>query len=150
MKSIFVLIVVLFLFLLLCCENSKQCTENPEITVNINFKTISDDGMKDTLIDKLTVIGKDTPYYNNNSIKSINLSLSQSSDTSKFKFVIDTVVDTIIFYSKREHFLVSYECGFATRFILDKIITQNKLLDSLSIIKATVTSSDETNIIFYF
>jgi len=149
MKNIIILIIILFLLLLSACEESNQCTESTEITVHIDFKTVNSH-TRDTLVNSLTVIGRDTPYYNDNNIKSINLALSQSSDTSEFKFAISDLVDTISFYSKREHFMVSYECGFATRFILDTVITQNILLDSFSIIKSTVDISDETNIIFYF
>ena len=48
------------------CEESDQCTEDMEISVNIDFKTLSSGVKKDTIINNLTVIGKDTPYYNIN------------------------------------------------------------------------------------
>jgi hypothetical protein len=148
-KNIIVLITILILLVLSACEESSQCTESTEITAHINFKTVNS-RIKDTLINNLTVIGRDTPYYNSNNIKSVNLPLSQSSDTSEFKFTIGDQSDTFVFYSKREHYMVSYECGFTTRFILDTVITTNILTDSIKIIKSTVDISDETNIIFYF
>jgi len=150
MRCISGIIAILILLLLSNCEEAKQCTENTEISVNIDFKTLSSGIKKDTLINNLTVIGKDTPYYNNNNLNSISLALSQSSDTSEFKFAVDTILDIISFYSKREHFLVSFECGFATRFILEKVTSQNILIDSISIINPNVDRSDETNIIFFY
>ena len=150
MKSIFTIIAILVLFLLSNCEEANQCTEDTEISLNIDFKTVYLDVKKDTSINNLTVTGKDTPYYNDNNLNSISLALSRLSDTSEYKFTVDTVVDTISFYSKREHFLVSFECGFATRFTLEKVVTQDKLLDSVSIIEPNVDMSDETNIIFYY
>ncbi len=150
MKYIFVIVAVLVLIMLSNCEESKTCAENIEIKVNIDFKTLSSGIKKDTYINNLTVIGRDTPYYNYNNLNSISLALCQSSDTSQFKFTVDTISDTIFFYSKREHFMVSYECGFATRFFLEEVTSQDILLDSISIIKADVNRSDETNIIFFY
>jgi hypothetical protein len=46
--------------------------------------------------------------------------------------------------------MISYECGFATRFSLDTVITRNIILDSVKIVKSIVDIYDETNIIFYF
>ncbi|UCH14320.1 MAG: hypothetical protein JSV22_14630 [Bacteroidales bacterium] len=150
MKSVHVITAILVLFLFSNCEEDSQCTEEIEISANINFKTVSLGVRKDTSINNLTVIGRDTPYYNNNNLNSISLALSQVSDTSVFKFTVDTVTDTISFYYNREHYMVSFECGFATRFTLEEIITQNKILDSVSIIKPNVDMSDETNILFYY
>ena len=149
MKCISGIIAILILILLANCEESLQCTDDTEISVNIDFKTLSSGVKKDTLINHLTVIGKDTPYYNNN-LNSISLALSQSSDTSEFKFAVDTVLDTISFYSKREHFLISFECGFATRFVLEKVISQDILIDSISIINPNVDRFDETHILFFY
>ncbi len=149
MKCISGIVAILILLLLANCEETIKCTENTEISVNIDFKTLSSGIKKDTLINNLTVIGKDTLYFNSN-LNSISLALSQSSDTSEFKFAVDTVMDTISFYSKREHFLISFECGFATRFILEKVISQDILIDSISIINPNVDRSDETNIIFFY
>ena len=149
MKCISVIVAILILLLLANCEETIQCTENTEISVNIDFKTLSSGIKKDTLVNNLTVIGKDTLYFNSN-LNSISLALSQSSDICEFKFAVDTVPDTISFYSKREHFLISFECGFATRFILEKVISQDILIDSISIINPNVDRSDETNIIFFY
>jgi len=149
MKCISGIIAILTLLLLANCEESIQCTEDIEISVNIDFKTLSSGVKKDTLINNLTVIAKDTPYYNSN-LNSISLALSQSSDTSEFQFVVDTVLDTISFYSKREHFMISFECGFATRFILEKVISQDILIDSISIINPNVDRFDETHILFFY
>jgi hypothetical protein len=149
MKCISVIIAILILLLLSNCEESTQCTENTEISVNIDFKTLSNGIKKDTLINNLTIIAKDTPYYNS-SLNPVSLALSQSSDTSVFKFAVDTLSDIISFYSKREHYLISFECGFATRFILGKVISNDKLIDSISIINPNVDRFDETNIIFFY
>jgi hypothetical protein len=152
MKNIIVLIAIsaiLILLMFTACEETNQCTQSTEITAHIDFKTAGSK-VRDSIVNNLTIIGGDTPYYNVNNIKSVDLALSQASDTSEFIFLINDVADTISFYSKREHYLVSYECGFATRFIMDTVITRNIILDSVSIIKSTVDVSDETNIIFYF
>lgn len=149
MKNIYVLINILLFFSLLNCEDSTECGEDTEITVKIDFKKYNNVN-EDSLINNLTVIGIDTPYLNNNNINSINLSLSQTSDISEFKFNVDTLVDTISFYSKRELYLISYECGFATRYTLDSVITYEKIINAVSIIESAVDSTNETNIIFYF
>lgn len=149
MKIIHVLVIIMLLLSLVKCEDSTQCTEETDMTVNIEFKKLN--GINtDTMINNLTIIGLDTPYLNNNNIKSINLSLSQTSDTSEFSFAVDTVIDTISFYSKRELYLISYECGFATRFKLDSVSTSEHIINAVSIIKPEVDITDETNIIFYF
>jgi hypothetical protein len=150
MKHIFVIVAIPVLLMLSNCEESKTCNENVEILVNIDFKTLSSGIKKDTYINNLTVIGRDTPYYNYSNLNSISLALSQSSDTSQFKFTVDTILDTIFFYSKRKHFMVSYECGFATRFVLEEVTSQDILVDSILIIKPDVDRSDETNIIFFY
>ncbi len=149
MKCISVIVAVLILLLLANCEESVQCTEDIDISVNISFKTQSSGVKKDTLINNLTVIARDTFYYNMN-LNSINLALSQSSDTSDFKFAVDTLTDTISFYCKRELFMISFECGFATRFILDTVISQGILIDSISIINPNIDRSDETHILFFY
>jgi hypothetical protein len=149
MKNIIVLVAILVLLSFSACEETSQCTRETEINAHIDFKTA---GIKvrDSIVNNLTVIGRDTPYYNVNNIKSIDLALSQASDTSEFRFAIGDQSDTISFYSKREQYMISYECGFATRFFLDTVITRDIIIDSVKIIKSLVDISDETNIIFYF
>ncbi len=142
--------ILILIFLLLSCEEVDECVDDTEVNVNIDLKTLVNNVEIDTFINALTIVGIDTPYYNSNNIKSVNLALSQLSDTSIYKFTVDTITDTVSFYSKREHYLVSYECGFTTRYILDTVITGNNLINAVSIIKAAVDSTDETNIIFYF
>jgi hypothetical protein len=149
MKNIFILVAILTVLVFSSCEETNICTQDTEITAHIDFKTISGK-VRDSIVDNLTVIGRDTPYYNVNNIKSIDLALSQTSDTSEFRFAIGDQSDTISFYSKREHYMISYECGFATRFFLDTVITRNIIIDSVKIIKSIIDISDETNIIFYF
>jgi hypothetical protein len=149
MKNIIVLVAILVLLALSACEETNQCTQDTEINAHIDFKT-ANSKVRDSIVNNLTIIGRDTPYYNVNNIKSINLALSQASDTSEFRFTIGDQSDTISFYSKREQYMISYECGFATRFSLDTVITRNIILDSVKIVKSIVDIYDETNIIFYF
>ena len=149
MKIIYILVIIALLLSLLNCEDSSHCAEETEITVNIDFKKLNSINT-DTIINNLTIIGLDTPYLNNNNIKSVNLSLLQISDTCEFTFAVNTVVETISFYSKRELYLISYDCGFGTRFTLDSVITGKKIINAVSIIKPEVDITDETNIIFYF
>jgi hypothetical protein len=149
MKNIIVLVAILIALVFSACEKTNVCTRDTEITAHIDFKTAGTK-VRDSIVDNLTVIGRDTPYYNVNNIKSIDLALSQSSDTSEYWFTIGDQSDTITFYSKREHYMISYECGFTTRFFLDTVLSGNNIMDSAKIIKNIVDISDETNIIFYF
>jgi hypothetical protein len=149
MKNIIVLVAILIMLVFSACEETNVCTQDTQITAHIDFKTVGGK-VRDSIVNNLTVIGGDTPYYNVNNTKSIDLALSQTSDTSEFRFAIGDQSDTISFYSEREHYMISYECGFTTRFILDTVISRNIIIDSAKIIKSTVDISDETNIIFYF
>jgi hypothetical protein len=150
MKCTLAILKVILVFFLLACEKVDECVDDTEVNVNIDFKSFVNNIEKDTVINELTIIGNDTPYYNSINIQSVHLPLSQISDTSIYKFIVDIITDTVSFYSRREHYLVSYECGFTTRYTLDTVITREKLINSVSIIKSSVDSTDETNIIFYF
>lgn len=150
MRYTSVILIVILSFFLLACEEVDECVDDTEVNVNIDFKTLVNNIEKDTIINELTIIGNDTPYFNSINIQSVHLPLSQISDTSIYKFTVDTITDTVSFCSTREHYLVSYECGFTTRYTIDTVITLKKLINEVSIIKSAVDSTNETNIIFYF
>ncbi len=150
MKGIPLISYLIFFILLISCEEVDKCVDDTVVNVNIDFKYMFNNKVKDTAINELTITGKDTPCYNLNNIHYVNLALSQVSDTTIYKFAVGTVTDTVSFISDRELYLVSYECGFATRYMLDTVITRERVINSVSIIKSAVDSTDETNIIFYF
>jgi hypothetical protein len=67
MKNIIVLVAILVLLALSACEETNQCTQDTEINAHIDFKT-ANSKVRDSIVNNLTIIGRDTPYYNVNNI----------------------------------------------------------------------------------
>ena len=131
------LMAFIFVFVaFLSCSDSSDCRylENRKVKMFFvkNNKTYSD-----TTISKFSVIipALSKNFYDTISSNTLNLSLSQNSDTSIFIFKIkntkDTlyVSDTLVFFSTRKLEMISSDCGFNTRFVVDSLLyTDNNIL----------------------
>jgi hypothetical protein len=106
--------------------------------------------------DSLTVygLGIDTSfiYKTGTNVNIAKLPLNSSADSSTFIIMINNFTDTVTFRYTSFPYLISKECGYTFYHNITGIpeFTKNLGIDSISIIKNTITNLNEENIrIFY-
>jgi hypothetical protein len=97
-------------------------------------------------------VGKDTNfiYKNSHNIKKAEFPLNVQDTVSRFVVRINDVYDTMVYkYSSNIH-LISKDCGYTYYFTLDSISYTKNNIDSVSVVKKTVTTLNEENIRIYY
>jgi len=90
--------------------------------MKVNFtKLTTPNTLSDTTVSNLSITtANGTLLYDSVSATQLQLPLSQLSDTSAFYFYFDSVaVDTLWVFVQRKIEMISPECGFNTRFLID-------------------------------
>lgn len=126
--------------MLTSCSDITDCkyTANRSIKVNFTQLTVRNT-LVDTTVNNLSVsTASGTLLYDSVSAKQLQLPLSQLSDTSAFYFYFDSLfVDTLWVFVQRKIEMISPECGFNTRFIIDSAQgTRNNIVKILLVEKA--------------
>jgi hypothetical protein len=104
--------------------------------------------------DSLTLfgVGMDTNFIYKKSlnIKKAEFPLNVQDTVSRFVVRINGVDDTMIYkYTSYIH-LISKDCGYTYYFTLDSISFTKNNIDSVAVVKNTVTTLDEENIRIYY
>lgn len=128
-------------FVCLSCNINRPCDEQVRFPVNTGFYNISDEEMRDTILEDITVYGigrEDSLLYDQDTTNAINFRLSPYDDTTKIVIVYGTVHDTLTFYYSRELRMISPECGFAFLFDIKELSNTRNFIDSVSLINPTL------------
>lgn len=119
------------IFFLVACDDTSDCRYLENRKVKLNFAK-NNKALTDTTIKFLSVYVpamNNKELYDSISSETLNLSLSQNSDTSVFIVKIKKIYDTLIFISTRRLEMISSECGFNTRFYVDSLAyTKNNIV----------------------
>jgi len=121
----------------LSCNFNRPCDEQVRFPVNTGFYYISDEELKDTILEDITVFGigrEDSLLYDQDTINAISFRLSPYVDTTEIVIVFGPLYDTLTFYYSRELRMVSPECGFAFLFDIKELSNTKNFIDSISLI----------------
>lgn len=135
------------------CQTVPPC-ENGEVLMYGGFHAINQYGVKDTLIDSVSVYlhsASDELYCSNKNLKMISLPLSMQQDSTVFIFVFGKKAsDTLVVKHSFDLKLVSHECGFVGFFTLTDAYTTTHCIDSVRIRKDLVNYDMQENIRLHF
>ena len=160
---------ILFCFLhLTSCFVDEQCRENKYVALNAGFYHVVKNqttgvSTKTTLsIDSLTVKGLifdsitskyvyvDSILYNHSkSINKIYIPLHKFVNVSSYEVTLNTKTDTLTVLHTNSNEYLSLECGCLKVHSIDTVLTTNHFIDSVSITKHNVNTSNAENIRIY-
>lgn len=92
----------------------------------------------------------DTIYYKEKSIKMAEIPLNPSAENCSFLTGIDSGTDTVTFFYSTFTHLVSKECGYTFYHYIDSLWFTKNPIDTVIILNRYITTSDATNIQFYY
>ena len=120
----------------LSCNFNRPCDEQVHFPVNTGFYYISDEEMRDTILEDITVYGigrEDSLLYDQDTTNIISFRLSPFVDTTEIVVVFGALYDTMTFYYSRELRMISPECGFAFLFDIRELNITSNFIDSVSL-----------------
>jgi hypothetical protein len=144
------LLIIILVHLSSCTPGS--CIDETESMVKATF--YSNETLKPVEPDSVTLYGVNMDtlllYDKQVKLKSAEFPLYAAADECKFVLRINGINDTIEFrYTSSTH-LLSKECGYTFFFDLDTAIHTVNIIDSISIVKNSITTFNEENMrIFY-
>jgi len=104
--------------------------------------------------DSLTLYGinMDTSkiYDASRSITQALLPLNDSADSCGFVIMINGVIDTINFSYSTHPLLLSKECGYTYYHTIDTPLYSRNIIDTITVLKNTITTINEENIRIYY
>jgi len=139
------------LLLLPGCSDITDCKYTANRSIKVNFTQLTArNTLVDTTVSHLSVItASGTLLYDSVAARQLQLPLSQLSDTSAFYFYFDSVaVDTLSVFVQRKIEMISPECGFNTRFLIDSVKSSlNHIVRTILVEKAVgETANTDRNI----
>jgi hypothetical protein len=141
---------LLILTVLLGSCSAGTCFDETEARSKATFYSM--ETKKALSPDTLTIFatGRDTIYKKAIKQKNAEFPLFAEDTVCQFIVIINGVSDTMKYrYSSSTH-LLSKECGFTFFFRLDTVTFTKNTLDSVSVLKKTVTTLNEENIRIFF
>ena len=143
----------LFLFFAILtagCVSVDTCEEEYVSEMVASFKTLKDGALADTTVTSLSLYGiregeTDSLLYDAESAAGFLAPLDPYHDFSSFVLQIDTLSDTLTVYYEHEIYMISYTCGFASLFSLDRMDTSTGLIQNDSILSNMIDAEYEEN-----
>lgn len=153
---------VLFLFavliVLFSCASQEICDGDNQSEMVARFKLEKDGSASDTTLTGVSVHGirpglSDSLLYDSVPAAKIILPLDPNHTFSTFVISADTLQDTLTIHHRTEYYLISYTCGFAALFTLEKIDVSGSLINRAEIIDPVIDADlvqNEEHIWLYF
>ncbi|MEZ5070423.1 MAG: DUF6452 family protein [Bacteroidales bacterium] len=136
--------------LLPSCYTHYVCDQDTDSYLLVGFRHIVEGEVADSTLADVTVYGirenrADSLILNVRDVSKMSLPLNPHADISRFVIEQDGQLDTLTVNHNNAVYLLSYSCGFATRFqLLDVVCTMDT--DSLVILNPNVDVKYETNL----
>ncbi len=143
--------IILFLVISLgSCTTQDVCDEDSQSELVARFKTRHPESVTDTTISGLYLYGirkglPDSLLVDSLPVQQIMLPLDPHHDTSQFVMRAGSLADTLQIVHSREFYMISYTCGFATRFTIDTIHYNGRLIHEHEIINHTIDAELKLN-----
>lgn len=144
---------IFFLFistLMAGCVTVEVCEEEYASEMVASFKTLKDGEVADTTVNALSIFGiregeNDSLLYDDDAESTFSVPLDPHHDYSSFVLQIDTLQDTLHVYYEHEIYMISYACGFASLFTLDRLETRSGLIVNDTIINDMIDAEYDSN-----
>jgi hypothetical protein len=151
------------LLLLFSCATQEVCDDDNQSYIVAQFRTEgeNEDGEKeerDTTMAEMTIYGiregkPDSLLYNSTSMNKAQLPLDPNNDITSFVFSNAIQQDTLVLTHSSELYLISYDCGFASRFSLEQYTASGNWIKEIVLrngeIDAALESDDEDLRIYF-
>lgn len=141
-----------FIIFISSCDDINTCGElYSDRKLKIAFAQKSKSLIIDSIPSGLSfysLLNGDTSYifYDDTVSARLTFPLSQLSDTSEFVLKINKLTDTLLFIASRKIELISSDCGFNTKFTLQKLYyTNNTTIDTMILIESDVNKDVDKN-----
>jgi hypothetical protein len=144
------LIPFLFFITLAACSPQDICDDDSQSILVARFRTLVGGKITDTIVPGISIYGiregkSDSLLYNSVAVGRVELPLDPSSDQSGFVISTAEKTDTLILVHSSEAYLISYKCGFASRFTLEEFTSTGGMILDIELIEATVDAELESN-----
>lgn len=130
----------------------KSCFDETESRVKAGFYSKQTGAAHPP--DSLTLYGMNLDtnkiYNQKHAPKQAEFPLFAADTSEKFIIMINDTIDTIAFHYRSYIHLISKECGYTYFFDLDTVIHTANIIDSLAVVKNTITTASEENIRIYY
>ncbi len=146
------LVLLLMLFIMSVSCSSNTCFDETEAKSKATFYSMETKISATPDSVSLYGVGLDSVKIYKKAVSPTTIEFPLYYDSASCKFVIriNGVYDTMEYRYSGELHLLSKECGYSYFFNIDTVTYTKNIIDSVSILKKTVTTSDEENIrIFY-
>ena len=151
--------ILLFIFVILLsgCVDVEICDEDSQSELVAKFKTEKEGVTSDSTVAALSLYGiregkSDSLLYNSLSTSGFVVPMNPHLPYSSFVLKIDEQTDTLTIYHHQELYLISYTCGFANMFTLERLEYDMGMIVKDSILNDMVDAeyeSDEEHIWLY-
>jgi hypothetical protein len=144
----------LLLFLVLAwisaCATQDICDNDNQSELVARFKTTGDLGTSDTTLSPVTVYGlrpgkPDSLIYGEVTTSRLVLPLNPNATHSTYIIEVDGAPDTLRINHKTEYYLISYTCGFAALFTVEKVEHSSQMIRDTEIIQPVIDAELEQN-----
>ena len=147
----------IFAILLSGCVDVEICDEDSGSELVAKFKTVKEGITSDSTVTALSLYGiregmSDSLLYKTLSTSGFVVPLNPHLPYSRFILKIDEQTDTLTIYHHQELYLISYTCGFANMFTLERLEHDMGMIVKDSILIEMVDAeyeSDEVHIWLY-
>ena len=147
----------IFSILLSGCVDVDICDEDSESELLAKFKTVKEGLTSDSTVAALSLYGiregmADSLLYSLKSTSGFVVPLNPHLPYSSFVLKIDEQTDTLTVYHHQELYLISYTCGFANMFTIERLEHNMGMIVNDSILIEMVDAeyeSDEEHIWLY-
>jgi hypothetical protein len=144
------LLIIILVHLFSCSPGS--CLDETESAVKATF--YSKETLKAVAPDSVTLYGVNMDtlllYNKYEKLERAEFPLYAAANDCKFVIRINGINDTIEFTYQSSIHLLSKECGYTFFFDLDTVIHSTNIVDSISIVKKSITTFNEENMRIFF
>jgi hypothetical protein len=146
------------LLLFFSCATQEVCDDDNQSYLVAQFRTEGDGEESDTIMGGMTIYGirdgkPDSLLYDSTSMSKAQLPLDPNHDITSFVFSNTIQQDTLVLTHSSEIYLISQDCGFASRFSLVEYTASGNWLKEIKLrigeIDATL-EIDEEHLRIYF
>ena len=132
------------------CSVQDVCDDDPQPELQARFKTMNGGATADTTLTGLYLYGiragkSDSLLLDSATTAAVALPLDPGNDFSRFVLSTEVQADTFTIFYQREFYLISYSCGFAVRYTVEKVDAGGSMILDTEINEATVDYENNQN-----
>jgi len=142
-------LLILLLFIA-SCATQDICDDDSQSYLVVRFKTLEEGNITDTIMGGMSIYGiregkADSLLYDSLSVSVVELPLDPNNESSQFVLSNELRQDTLLLSYTSEAYLISYSCGFASRFTLEQFSNNGSWVSDMEMIEGEIDAELETN-----